>query len=106
LAPAVPDVQTSTVGRPLALATPSAKKLADRSSKIGIVFTSGCRANAIVSGVDRDPGEITAEASPNRTSVSTKTEAHSVLVFLKSSIHYRHWHLYTVPDFEAFSGGC
>ncbi len=55
---------------------------------MGIAVTFGCRAKATVRGVDRDPGEITTVDSPSCTNVSASTEAHKVLVFVKSSIHH------------------
>src|SRR5690606_31771732 len=66
------------------LASPSAKKPADRSSNTGTASTPGCRANAMVSGVQRDPGDTTARTTPHRTSVSTSTLHHNELVFRKS----------------------
>ena len=53
----------------------------------------------MVKGVERDPGEITAVFKPSRASVSTKTEAHNVFVFLKSSIHRGDRGSLNVPDF-------
>ena len=44
----------------------------------------GCRVSAVVSGVDRAPGETTAVRTPQRTSVSTSTLHQSELVLRKS----------------------
>ena len=58
-------MHTKAVGLWLPLAMPNAKKLADLSSKTGIVFMVGCWARAMVKGVDLEPGQITAFSKPN-----------------------------------------
>ena len=80
----MPLVHTSTVGRPSRFAIPSAKNAADRSSSTGIAAISGCRTKANVSGVDRDPGEITACRTPSRLNVSASTLHQSEFTLLKS----------------------
>ena len=86
MAAAVPDVQISAVGKPDFLAIPNAKKLADLSSSTGIVSIKSFWAKAMVSGADREPGQITAVVSPSRCNVSARMEAQRVFVFRKSSI--------------------
>jgi hypothetical protein len=49
-AAAVPEVQTRAVGRPVRLAKPSAKKEAERSSKIEIASIPSVRAKAKAKG--------------------------------------------------------
>src|SRR5699024_4975552 len=68
-AAAVPLVQTSTVGRPEARATPTAVNEAERSPRTTRVCSRSATARAI--GVDRDPGETTASVTPDRTHSST-----------------------------------
>ena len=80
----MPLVQTNSTGRRVCLANPSAKKAAERSSNTGTASTPGWRTNAMVNGVERDPGETTACVTPRLTSVSTSTLHHKVLVFRKS----------------------
>ena len=84
-AAAVPDVQRSATGRRCCLARPSAKNAAERSSSTGMDSMRGCRAKAIVSGADREPGEITAWRNPSCASVSTSTLPHRLFVLRKSS---------------------
>jgi hypothetical protein len=84
LAAAVPDVQISAVGKPDFWAIPNAKKLAERSSSMGIVSILLFRAKAIVNGADREPGQITAVVNPSRCNVSANTEAQTVFVLRKS----------------------
>ena len=60
LATAVPDVVTTAAACRVPLAMPRAMKAATRSSKATDVRIPGCRAKARVSGVEREPGEITA----------------------------------------------
>ena len=79
MASAVPEVQSSATGSPLACAAPSAKKPAERSSTITVTSIPGSRQSATASGVDRDPGETTARRSPPRASSSAKAEASAVL---------------------------
>jgi len=81
LAAAVPDVQISGVTRPVRRARPSAKYAADRSSSWEKQWSSWCRSAAIVSGVDRLPGETTTASTPEATSSSTIARAHSVFRF-------------------------
>ena len=79
MAAAVPEVQRIATGAPLACAAPSAKKAAERSSTITVTSISGWRQSATASGVEREPGEITARRSPQRASSSAKAEARAVL---------------------------
>ena len=80
-AAAVPDVVTTTTGRPDAFASPSARNPADRSSirtcsRSRPAASAACSANA--SGADRDPGASTASRTPHRTSSSTSTRPSAV----------------------------
>jgi len=90
LAAAVPDVQISAVGKYDFLALPNAKKLAERSSSMGIVSILLFWAKAIVSGADREPGQITAVVNPSRCNVSANIEDQRVLVLRKSIIFIRY----------------
>ncbi len=72
MAAAVPLVQASTAGSPDAFATPSAKNAPQRSSMCDVVRSRGSRASVSASGVLRDPGDVHAWRSPQRTSSSTK----------------------------------
>ena len=63
-AAAVPEVVTTATGSPSWRARPSAKNPAARSSRCSQVRTSGSRASASVSGVEREPGVITAWRTP------------------------------------------
>jgi hypothetical protein len=67
-AAAVPLVHATTTGRFEAFARPSAKNADARSSRCTCTRTSGCRASASASGVDRDPGETHASVRPRRAS--------------------------------------
>ena len=69
-AAAVPLVTQITVGLPVAMARPSAKKAALRSSS----FTWARRRSARDSarGVDREPGQMTASVTPSRAHSSTR----------------------------------
>jgi hypothetical protein len=84
LAAAVPEVQRIATGEPLAWAAPSAKKAAERSSRITVTSISGCRQRARASGVEREPGEMTACLNPQRASSSAKAEASAVFPFVAS----------------------
>ena len=64
LAGAVPEVASRTTGRRLALAIPSAKNAALRSSTATVQSSPGWRRMASASGVEREPGEITAWVTP------------------------------------------
>ena len=86
MAAAVPEVQISTVGKLDFLAIPNAKKLAERSSSMGIVSIWLFWAKAIVNGADREPGQITAVVNPRRCKVSANIEAQRVFVLRKSII--------------------
>src|SRR6185369_3310359 len=81
---AVPEVQSSATGSPPTCAAPSAMNPAERSSTITATSISGCRQSATANGVDRDPGEITANRSPDRASSSAKTDARAVLALVGS----------------------
>jgi hypothetical protein len=71
LAAAVPDVQASAAGTPVAFAIPSAKKPALRSSRCEVARIRGSRASESTSGVEREPGEVHASFNPQRASSST-----------------------------------
>jgi hypothetical protein len=71
LAAAVPDVQVTTAGRPLALAMPSAMNPAARSSITDTEVSRSSPASASTIGALREPGQVTAWVSPQRTSSST-----------------------------------
>jgi antitoxin (DNA-binding transcriptional repressor) of toxin-antitoxin stability system len=60
LAAAVPEVQVTATGRPVALAIPSAKKPAQRSSSTETTSISGRAASVSASGALREPGQVTA----------------------------------------------
>ncbi len=64
LAGAVPEVASSTAGCPLARARPSAKNAAARSSTATWQVKPSWRSRASASGVEREPGEITASRTP------------------------------------------
>ena len=72
LAAAVPEVQVTATGRPLAFAIPSATKPAERSSSTDTASTPSCAARVSASGAFREPGEVTACRIPQRYSSSTK----------------------------------
>ena len=83
---AVPEVQTTATGRRLTLASPSARNAADRSSirtcsRSRPALRSACSHSAIASGALRDPGAMTASASPHRASSSTSVVANAVEEF-------------------------
>ena len=80
----MPEVQSSATGSPPACAAPRAKNPAERSSTITFTSISGCRQSASASGVEREPGEITASRSPPRASSSAKAEARAVLALVGS----------------------
>jgi hypothetical protein len=82
LAAAVPEVQTTATGRPLALASPRAQNPAERSSIRTCTRTRGCSQKASASGALRDPGAITASASPHRASSSASVAANAVAGFI------------------------
>ena len=67
LAGAVPEVASRRTGWRLALAMPSAKKAALRSSTGTSQTRSLWRSMARASGVDREPGEMTARETPVAT---------------------------------------
>jgi hypothetical protein len=60
LAAAVPEVQVTATGRPVAFAMPSAKKPAQRSSSTDTASSSGRPASVSASGALREPGQVTA----------------------------------------------
>jgi hypothetical protein len=60
LAAAVPDVHVMATGRPLALAIPSAKKPAERSSMTETASSPSWPASVSASGAFREPGQVTA----------------------------------------------
>jgi hypothetical protein len=66
LAGAVPEVASSSTGRWLALAMPEPKNAALRSSMATVQRNRGWRSMARASGVERDPGEMTASRDAGR----------------------------------------
>ncbi len=68
-------MQARTTGRPVAFATPSAKKAPERSSMWDQVGTSSFAARVRTTGVEREPGEVTAPAMPQRASSSTNARS-------------------------------
>jgi hypothetical protein len=68
-------VQVSTAGLPLALASPSAKNPAARSSTCEYTGKRPSRARLRTIGVERDPGDVHAPAMPQRASSSTKARS-------------------------------
>src|SRR6266540_22355 len=75
LAAAVPEVHSTAAGRPAALAAPSAKNAAERSSRCTCRRIAGCSASASASGAERDPGARHASVRPARASSSTSVSA-------------------------------
>ncbi len=73
LTTAVPDVPRMTTGRRPALARPSAKNAAARSSTWVRTRMSGCARSARAMGIDRDPGQTMASRTPAATREPTKT---------------------------------
>src|SRR4051812_33860058 len=71
LAAAVPEVQVTATGLPLALASPRAMNPAARSSSTDTASIPSSAASVRISGALRDPGEVTAWVSPQRRSSST-----------------------------------
>ena len=93
----MPLVQTIGTGRPLALASPSAKYAADLSSiricNFRKPFSEAANmANEI--GALREPGEITASVMPASINWRTTTRAREVDEFTSSNLslefHFRH----------------
>src|SRR5437879_5141612 len=80
-AAAVPEVQRRATARSRALARPSAKKAAERSSTCIHTRTPGWRANAIASGAEREPGAMHTASRPQRASSSTKVAAKDWVTF-------------------------
>ena len=74
-AAAVPEVQVTATGAPVAFASPSAKKPLQRSSMCEWQRSRGSRARLSTSGVQREPGEVQASRSPQRASSSTKARS-------------------------------
>ena len=74
-AAAVPDVHTRATGARFVLARPRAKKAAERSSMWVQQRSSGCRAVATASGVERDPGHRQTSRTPARASSSKNAVA-------------------------------
>ena len=82
---AEPEVQTSTTGLWVRLASPSAKKPAVRSSRIETASNLGLRSAATVNGVDREPGEITIVSTPRRARTSIVNAPHTELTLERAS---------------------
>ena len=76
-ATAVPEVVTTTAGRPVAFADPRAKKADERSSTWTWMGIPPTRARASASGVEREPGERHATATPRLASSSISADAHA-----------------------------
>ena len=70
LAAAVPEVQVTATGRPLALANPRAMKPAERSSSTDTASIPSWPASERISGALREPGQVTAWRMPQRASSS------------------------------------
>ncbi len=83
-AAAVPEVHTSATGRREARARPTARKDAERSSMRTWVRIRVSATRAKASGVEREPGAITASVSPSRASSSTRTRASAVDGFMRT----------------------
>ena len=83
-AAAVPEVQRTTAGLPVAWPAPRATKPAERSSSTTEASIAGSRQSASARGVEREPGEITAMPTPLRASSSTIAEASAVLSLVGS----------------------
>ena len=78
-AAAVPDVHAIATGLRDASAAPRAKKPPERSSTTLVVEIPGSRRSASATGVEREPGQITACSTPERASSSTRADASAVL---------------------------
>ena len=76
---AVPDVQHTIAGRPVARPMPSARNAAERSSSTTSTRSRPSRTSASVSGVLRLPGDTTAAVTPHRTHSSTSVCANEVV---------------------------
>jgi len=74
-AAAVPDVQVTATGRPLALAAPTAKNPAHRSSMCEKQRSRGSRTSESTIGVLREPGEVHASRIPQRASSSANARS-------------------------------
>ncbi len=113
---ALPEVAITATGDRSCLARPRAKNAAERSSTWVQVLILGWRLQANTSGVERDPGEITALRTPAITSPSIRASAQSRLslpesvIFLASclcSCLYQHLsHQVRVPKKAAFPKIC
>jgi len=68
----VPDVHSTTAGRPVALAAPRAKNDPDRSSRNTCTVIRPSAARASASGVEREPGLTAAVVTPARAHSSTR----------------------------------
>ena len=73
----MPEVHTSATGRPEAFARPRAKNAALRSSVMVNASMHSFMANAMVRGVEREPGEMQTDSTPPRRN-------HSVLRLARS----------------------
>jgi pimeloyl-ACP methyl ester carboxylesterase len=80
-AAAVPLVHATAAGRPVAFATPRAKKPALRSSTCDQVGIRSSAARARTIGVEREPGDVQAPAIPQRASSSTKARRRRWVAF-------------------------
>ena len=76
---AVPEVQHTIAGRPVAKPMPRARNPAERSSSTTSTRNRPSRTNASVSGVFRLPGDTTAAVTPHRTHSSTSVRANEVV---------------------------
>src|SRR6267142_452233 len=89
-AAALPEVQTIATGRRAALASPSAKNPADRSSSDTRV-SMGERPKAIASGAERDPEQTIASRTPAAWSARTKRSVHVTLRAPRASAPRASW---------------
>jgi hypothetical protein len=76
----VPDVHIRTAGLAVALAYPRAKNAAERSSTNIFHRAFGFLAMAMVSGVEREPGEMQKKSAPWRINSSTRTLLQSEVI--------------------------
>src|SRR5258705_9485645 len=74
-AAAVPLVQARTTGRRVAFASPSPKNAPERSSMCDVQRRRPSRTSARTSGVEREPGDVDASVTPQRTSSSTNARS-------------------------------
>ena len=84
MAAADPEVVRTATGRFEARAVPRAMNPALRSSSTTVVSIAGFLSSASASGVEREPGQITALLIPLRASSSQREEQRAVFGFVGS----------------------